>query len=171
LTVSIRFVFAGVLLVCTLASVSGSGASRALLFDGPEAAPAATTKKAPAVVSVSDQTLDFGSVPLGQGAGRTLVFRNAGDVSAHVPVVEGVTTKGSATDAFFVDTSATGYGPDGCPNLETLDPGQYCLFNLSFAPVDETRGGYRGDACFAVPSDESAQRICVKLTGHLDRGA
>ena len=145
------------------------------MFDGGSAAPSSLTAIvheprghiAMAEITVSDTKLDFDSVPLGQGVGLTLVFQNVGDDAGGAPVMAAVTTRGASSPAFFVDTSPTDYGPDGCPNLTTLAPGQVCTFVVSFAPPDDTSAHYKGAACFSSDSGD----LCVRLTGRLDQTA
>jgi len=94
----------------------------------------------------------------------TLLFRNIGGDAGPAPVVSSVITRGSGPAAFFVDTSPTGYGPDGCPNVTTLATGESCSYTVSFAPPDDTQIRYKGEACFTSGDAE----VCVKLVGRLD---
>lgn len=151
------------LLGALLLSLTGAADARDS-FAAVVGAPAANARHH-ATVGVSETRLDFGRVPFGEGRGLVLVVTNTGTEELPGPTLESISTRGGSGDAFFVDTDPGAYDEQGCPNVASLAPGAFCLFNFTFAPVNDTRGKYRGDACFVAGTES----FCVDLLGRLDQ--
>lgn len=110
-------------------------------------------------VAVEPDDLDFGEVPEGSVARRTVTIFNRGEQTLTVPSI--TVEKGFGEGTFMLDMNA---GAQPCRRMPPLDlvPGDYCTFDLTFesAPDDDST------AFFLIESnDPELPSIGVEATG------
>ncbi len=129
-------------------AVSGLGP----LVIGPELA---------SVITPSTKQLDFGEVPSGQPAARTLTITNTGSLPLTVSGVRIEISSTQANTAAAAVTSPSGFAvaEDSCTN-NTLEPGGQCAITLSYAPVSLGQAG----ALMHIDSDSTILSAPVAVT-------
>jgi len=127
-----------------MSSVAISKSNQALIsyFDVPNRAlrvASSLTIPAPLIdISMTDSSIDFGSIPVGKTASKKMTITNRGDKDLMVSSIK--LTSGNI-DSFAIDTTA---GNDSCGSLtKTIAPDQSCSFSIVFTP--KSAGTFEAD--------------------------
>ncbi|MBI2778972.1 MAG: choice-of-anchor D domain-containing protein [Gammaproteobacteria bacterium] len=130
--------------------------------------PLVSSPELASIITPSAKQLDFGEVPSGQPAARTLTITNTGSLPL---TVSGVRIEVSSTPANIpvaTATNSSGFAvaEDTCTN-KTLQPDGQCAITLSYAPVSTGQSG----ALVHIDSDSTLLSAPVAVTARGVSGA
>lgn len=129
--------------------------------------PLVSSPELASIITPSAKQLDFGEVPSGQPAARTLTITNTGSLPL---TVSGVRIEVSSTPANIpaaATTNSSGFAvaEDTCTN-KTLQPDGQCAIILSYAPVSTGQSG----ALVHIDSDSTLLSAPVAVTARSASG-